>query len=60
MKNRILLRKEDSFIRVLRKDECNLFIIDCIKKDMPSWREKSLFDEYKECSEEELLKLLII
>ena len=53
MKNN-LLKKQNSIIRILDKKEDKILIIDCIKKTMPVWCDKSFLCDYEICFEEEL------
>jgi len=53
MKNK-LMKKGDCIIRVLDEKENKVFIIDCIKKTMPCWCDKSFISDYEICSEDEL------
>lgn len=55
MKNNYLLKNTDSIIRILDQQDDNVLIIDCIKRAMPVWINKSNIQSFHQCSEEELL-----
>ena len=48
MKNR-LMKKGDSIIRILDTKENEVFVIDCVKKTMPVWCNKSFVSDYEIC-----------
>lgn len=56
MKNNCLLKMEDNIIRVLDQRQSKAFIIDCVKRTMPRWIDKSEISQYQECTEEEMMK----
>lgn len=49
-----LMKKNDNIIRILHEKEGKVLIIDCIKRTMPKWIDKSELQEYSECEEIEL------
>ena len=49
MKNN-LMKKENSVIRILEEKEDKVFVIDCIKKTMPKWYDKSVIEGFKKCT----------
>lgn len=52
-----LLKYNDSIIRVLHEENDRCFIIDCVKRTMPVWRDIQFFSKYLPCSENELWEL---
>ena len=53
MKNK-MMKKENSIIRILDVRENKVLIIDCIKKTMPVWIDKTVLNDYELCSGEGL------
>lgn len=54
MKNE-LMKSGSQIIRVLDKDDCKAFVIDCMKRTMPKWVDLSEISDYQKCNEEYLL-----
>ena len=50
----MLLKNENRIIRVLKKQDNQILVIDCIKRTMPKWISSDLVRDFAECSEEEL------
>ena len=57
MKKNNLLRKSDSFIRILDINESKALIIDCVKLTVPRWINISDLTEYSTAAEDELSKI---
>lgn len=55
MKNNYLLKNDDSIIRILDQQDDNVLIIDCIKRTMPVWINKTDIKSFRSCSDKELL-----
>lgn len=55
MKNNCLLKNTDSIIRILDQQDDNVLIIDCIKRTMPVWINKSNIQSFHRYSEEDLV-----
>ena len=55
--NTKLYRKDNSFIRVLAENDCNLLVMDCINKTMPKWINEPL-NSFTECVEDDLRAFL--
>lgn len=55
MKNNYLLKNDDSIIRILDQQDDNVLIINCIKRTMPVWINKTDIKSFHPCKEEELL-----
>lgn len=58
MRSKVLLRKENDFVRVLKINAERLLVIDCVKKTMPKWIEEKCLNGFIECAENELLEFL--
>lgn len=56
MQKNELLKYNESIIRVLKWQQNQSFIIDCIKRNMPTWIPSNDLSKYSICTEEELLK----
>lgn len=52
--NRMLIRKDNQILRIIKTDGDKQLIIDCITRSMPKWVNQQELNEYKECTEEEL------
>lgn len=52
-----LMKSNDRIIRILQEKEEKLLAIDCIKRTMPKWIDKSELQEYAECEEIELYEV---
>lgn len=50
------MKKEDSIIRILDVKDDKVFVIDCIKKTMPKWYDKSFISSYEKCWEFDISK----
>lgn len=57
LKKGLLFRSGDRIIRVLGISEEDVFYIDCIRRTMPVWGKRKLFDEFTTCSVEELSRV---
>ena len=57
MKKYDLFRSCDSIIRILEIQPDRVLVIDCIKKNMPVWMEKTLLGSYSECANSELYEV---
>ena len=65
MKNRLqkkitknqLLQNDTQLIRVLDIEADRVFVIDCIKKTMPVWKNTESINEYVPCSEDTLQEI---
>lgn len=57
MKKHDLIRKDGTIIRVLEIEMDRIQVIDCIRRTMPAWMEKSALDDCSICTEEELTEL---
>lgn len=57
MQKNELLKYNESIIRVLKWQQNRSFIIDCRKKNMPTWIPTNDLSKYSKCTEEELLKV---
>lgn len=65
MKNRLqkkitknqLLQNDTQLIRVLDIEADRVFVIDCIKKTMPVWKNTESISEYVPCSEDTLQEI---
>ena len=51
-----LYRKEKTIIRVLALKDDSVLIIDCIKRQMPVWKQTSALSDYVLCSEEDMFE----
>ena len=51
----MLLKNDGKMYRVLDSDDNRLFVIDCVKRTMPMWKDR--LSGYSEITEEDLLKL---
>lgn len=60
MRNKVLLRRENEFVRVLKTNAERLLVIDCVKKTMPKWVGQECLKDFGECTENELLEYLKI
>ena len=49
-----LLRSGDSILRVLEIQQDRVLVIDCIKRTMPVWVERTALSSYSECGSDEL------
>ena len=58
MRNKMLLRKENEFVRVLKANAERVLVIDCVKKTMPRWVGQECLKDFGECAENELLEYL--
>lgn len=58
MKNKTLLRKENEFVRVLKTNDENVLVIDCVKREMPKWVSVESLKDFSSCEESELLEHL--
>ncbi len=56
MQKNDLLKLENRIIRILELKKDKVLIIDCIKRTVPKWCDISDFDDYENCTEEELFK----
>lgn len=54
MKKNSLLENGESIIRILDFTEDKVFVIDCIKRNMPKWVNKADMVKYTECAEQSL------
>lgn len=52
-----LLQNDTQLIRVLDIEADRVFVIDCIKKTMPVWKDIEAINEYVPCSEDTLQKI---
>lgn len=52
-----LMKSNDRIIRILQEKEEKLLAIDCIKRTMPKWIDKSELQGYAECEEIELYEV---
>ena len=53
MKNK-LMKKENNIVHILDIREDKVHVIDCLKKTMPVWIDKTVLNDYELCSEEGL------
>lgn len=58
MKNKTLLRKGNEFVRVLKTNDENVLVIDCVKREMPKWVSVESLKDFSSCEESELLEHL--
>ena len=49
-----LMKNKEQIIRILQEQGEKVLVIDCIKRTMPKWIEKSLLQDYTDCEEREL------
>ena len=52
-----LLQNDTQLIRVLDIEADRVFVIDCIKKTMPVWKDTESINEYVPCSEDTLQEI---
>lgn len=52
MKNNSIIKSADSIYRIIDIAETKVFIIDCSRKSMPKWVDKSSLSSYSLCPEE--------
>lgn len=57
MRKNDLIKTENNIFRILDVKEDSVFVIDCIKRTMPKWKEINSFSEYELCTESELLSV---
>lgn len=57
MRKNDLIKTENNIFRILNVKEGSVFVIDCIKRTMPKWKEINSFSEYELCTESELLSV---
>ena len=50
----MLLKNENHIIRILQKQEDKFLVIDCIKRTMPKWIEKTALSDYVDCCDTEM------
>lgn len=50
----MLLKNNDTILRVLQSHDDKVLVIDCIKKTMPKWVEKTALSDYVECCDTEM------
>ncbi len=50
----MLLKNENNIIRILQEQEDKSLIIDCIKRTMPKWVEKTILSDYVDCCDTEM------
>lgn len=55
--NNQLLQHDNQLIRVLDSTTDKVFVIDCIKKTMPVWKDIEAINEYVPCSEDTLQEI---
>lgn len=58
MQKNELYVKGDVIIRILAIKEDNALVIDCVRRAMPRWETISSFDEWQQCTEEILYRLV--
>ena len=47
----MLLKNNDTILRVLKSEEDKSLVIDCIKRTMPKWVMTSSLSDFEECTE---------
>ena len=52
-----LLQNDNQLVRVLDSTTDKVFIIDCIKRTMPVWKDIESIKEYVPCSEDTLQEM---
>ena len=57
IKKNQLLQNDTQLIRVLDIEANRVFVIDCIKKTMPVWKDIEAINEYVLCSEDTLQEI---
>ena len=50
----MLLKNNDTILRVLQSHDDKVLVIDCVKRTMPKWVEKSFLSDYVECCDTEM------
>ena len=50
----MLLKNKNNIIRILQKQEDKFLVIDCIKRTMPKWIEKTALSDYVDCCDTEM------
>lgn len=50
----MLLKNENNIIRILQKQEDKFLVIDCIKRTMPKWIDKTALSDYVDCCDTEM------
>ncbi|MCI8331742.1 MAG: hypothetical protein HFE78_02845 [Clostridiales bacterium] len=51
-----LLRKENAIVRILKRENGKVLIMDCIYKSVPHWISEQALSEYTACSTDDLSK----
>lgn len=50
----MLLKNNDTILRVLQSHDDKALVIDCVKRTMPKWVEKTFLSDYVECCDTEM------
>ena len=50
----MLLKNNDTILRVLQSHDDKALVIDCVKRTMPKWVEKTFLSDYVDCCDAEM------
>ena len=48
------MKNKDNILRVLQSHDDKVLVIDCIKRTMPKWVEKTFLSDYVDCCDAEM------